>query len=102
SMEQFGRIIDSGYASGFAFGRYGTEARASLEFRGSQSLVTTSTVIDNAWHHVVVVKAGGTATIYADGATQGSVAVNAGSSISTLPVFIGYNPGEGTRGHWKG
>jgi hypothetical protein len=102
SMEAFGRIVDSGFATGFALGRNGGGRQALFEFRGSTFLVSNTDVIDNTWHHVVVVKSGATATMYTDGILQANIAVNAGSSVSTLPLFIGYNPGEGTRGHWKG
>jgi hypothetical protein len=102
TMEQFGRILDSGYATGFALGRNGGGRQVLFEFRGSPYLISTTEAIDNTWHHVAVVKSGGTATIYVDGAAQGSVAVNPDVPTNTLPLWIGYNPGEGTRGHWKG
>ena len=101
-MEGFGRILDSGYLTGFALGRYGGGRQVLFEFRGSQQLISTSEVIDNTWHHVAVVKSGGTATLYTDGVAQGGVPVNSAAPTNTLPLFIGYNPGEGTRGHWKG
>jgi len=102
SMEGFGRILDSGYLTGFALGRYGGGRQVLFEFRGSQQLVSTAEIIDNTWHHVAIVKSGGAATLYTDGVAQGSVPVNPAAPTNTLPLFIGYNPGEGTRGHWKG
>jgi hypothetical protein len=45
---------------------------------------------------------GGTATLFIDGLAEASVPVNTGPPTNTLPSFIGYNPGEGTRSHWKG
>src|SRR5262249_46485645 len=92
----------TGFGSGFALGRFGGSQLVAFEFRGSARLASTAPVIDNAWHHIVVVKSDATATMYADGVLQASGPVNAGPSISTLPLFIGYNPGEGIPGHWKG
>jgi len=102
TMEGWGRIVDTGFATGFALGRFGGSQQVAFEFRGSAVLGSAALVIDNAWHHIVVVKSGATATMYADGVLQGSVPVNAGGPVSTLPLFIGYNPGEGIQGHWRG
>ena len=93
-------------ASGFAFGRMGTTGQVGFEFLASGSkgnaFATTSTVIDNTWHHVVVIKQGNQAFIYADGVLENSETVSTASQNNALPLLIGYNPGEGTRGHWKG
>lgn len=102
AMEGYGRIIDKGYASGYALGNQSGTRKIMFEYLRGPWLVTKSDVIDNTWHHIAVVKAGTTATIYADGKAENSVTVSSAAENNTLPLFIGYNPGEGQQGHWKG
>lgn len=106
TMETWGRILDKGYSTGFALGRQSNTNKVEFEFLGSGSLgnnfTTTSTVIDNTWHHITVTKQGNTARIYADGKLENTETVTTSSQDNALPLYIGYNPGEGTLGHWKG
>ena len=106
TMQLWGRILDKGFLTGYAFGRAGSSNRVGFEFLGSgsqgNSFSTTSNVIDNSWHHVAVVKSQNTATIYADGVAENSETVSMNSQDNTLPLWIGYNPNQGTRGYWKG
>src|SRR5439155_8273912 len=71
TMEQWGRIADKGFATGWCLGRKEATNKVGFEFldSGSQGnrFSTTSNVIDNTWHHVAVVVENRTATIYADG-----------------------------------
>lgn len=102
----WGRILDKGFSSGFALGRLATSRKVGFEFlaSGSQgnSFGTTSDVIDNTWHHVAVVKSGTTVRIYADGVEENSETVSAASQQNSRPLLIGFNPGEGIQGYWKG
>ena len=106
TMEQWGRILDKGFATGYAFGRRASTNKVGFEFldSGSQgnSFSTVSDVIDNTWHHVAVVVENRTAAIYADGVAENSETLSTANQDNSLPLWIGYNPGEGTRGHWKG
>lgn len=106
TMEEWGRIIDKGYSTGWCFGRMASTNKVGFEFLASGSqgngFSTTSDVIDNTWHHVAVVVENGVATIYADGSAENSETVSTDNQDNSLPLLIGYNPGEGTQGHWKG
>jgi RHS repeat-associated protein len=106
TMQAWGRIIDKGYNTAFALGRRYTSDQVSFEFlnSGSQgnSFTTTTDVIDGTWHYITVVKRGTTATIYADGVSENSETVSSAAQNNTLPLLIGYNPGEGYLGYWKG
>lgn len=106
TMESWGRILDKGFATGYALGRREASNKVSFEFLASGSqgngFSTTSDVIDNNWHHVAVTVENGTATIYADGVAENNETVAVLDQNNTLPLYVGYNPGEGTRGHWKG
>jgi hypothetical protein len=63
---------------------------------------TTTPLIDNTWHHVTLVKNGNTVTIYADGQAENTHTINVVTQDNTLPLLIGFNPGEGVQGFWKG
>jgi RHS repeat-associated protein len=106
TMSDWGRIIDKGYASGYALGRFANTNRVSFEFLASGSqgsnFTTTRNVIDNTWHQITVVKSGNTASLYADGVLQNTETVSSAAQNNTLPLLIGYNPGEGGQSHWKG
>lgn len=97
-MESWGRILDKGYWSGFALGRVGNSNRVGFEWldSGSQNeFGTVSQVIDGRWHHIALVKARSTAIVYADGVRENSESVRVASQDNSLPLLIGYNPGEG-------
>jgi hypothetical protein len=103
SMNEWGRIFDKGFFSAYELGRTGFSSTIGFTYLNSNSAFSsTSSLIDNTWHHVALVKSGTTATVYANGAAENSVAVRSASQDNALPLFIGYNPGEGTRGYWKG
>ena len=119
AMNSWGRIFDKGFATAFCFGRVSTSNKVGFEYlnTGSQGngFSTISDVIDGTWHHVAVVKeyapatdcGGGMfadykATLYADGVAENWECVGNVPASNTLPLLIGWNPGEGTRGHWKG
>ena len=102
-MNEWARILDKGYFSGYELGRTGFASTIGFTYLNSDpTFSSTSSLIDNTWHHVAVVKSGGTASLYIDGILQSSIVVNLGAPTNTFPMFIGYNPGEGIRGHWKG
>ena len=102
-MNEWGRILDKGYASGYELGRTGFAHTVGFTFLNSDpSFTSTSDVIDETWHHIAVVKSGTTATVYADGVAEGTVTVSSGMQDNALPLLIGYNPGEGLRGAWMG
>lgn len=106
TMNSWGRILDKGYSDGYALGRFSNTNRVSFEFLNSGSLgsnfATTTDVIDNTWHQITVVKAGNMASLYADGILENTETVSAAAQNNTLPLLIGYNPGEGFQSHWKG
>jgi T5SS/PEP-CTERM-associated repeat protein len=103
TMDQWGRIFDKGYASAYSLHKRASSSAIGFEmFVSGNGFGTTSPLIDNAWHHVALVKSGTTVTIYADGAAEGSNTVFGGAQDNALPLLIGYNPGEGTQGYWKG
>jgi formylglycine-generating enzyme len=106
TMNQWGRIFDKGFASGYALGKRADENTVAFEHlaSGSQGNLfdTTSNLIDNTWHHVALVKSGNTATIYADGSLENTQTVSTALQNNALPLYIGYNPGEGILGYWKG
>ncbi len=106
TMDQWGRIIDKGFASAYAFGRRSFTNAVGFEFLNSGSqgngFGTTTNLIDNTWHHVAVTKAGTTVTIYADGDAENTETVSSAIQNGALPLLIGANPGEGITGFWKG
>jgi RHS repeat-associated protein len=106
TMSDWGRIIDKGFADGYALGRMSNTDRVSFEFLGSGSqgnnFTTTTNVIDNTWHQISVVKAGNTANLYVDGVLENTETVSTAAQNNTRPLLIGYNPGEGQQSHWKG
>src|SRR5262249_23215300 len=69
TMQDWGRILDKGFATGYEIGRVSNTNRVGFVMLDPASDLngfgTTSDVIDNTWHHIAVVKAGTTATIYA-------------------------------------
>jgi hypothetical protein len=105
-MDPWGRILDKGFASGYTLGRRaGTEA-IGFEFLASGSqgnnFATDSALVDGDWHHVALVKAGNTVSLYADGTLENSQTVSGAAQDNALPLLIGYNPGQGALGFWKG
>jgi hypothetical protein len=103
AMNQLARILDKGYFSGYELGRTSFAPTIGFTYLNSDPAFTSSSsLIDNTWHHVAIVKSGTTATVYADGVAQGTVAVSSGSQDNALPLLIGYNPGEGLQGAWMG
>jgi hypothetical protein len=106
AMDPWGRIFDKGFASGYALGKRSFTNTIGSEFLASGSqgngFGTTSDLIDNTWHHVAVTKSGTTLTIYADGDAENSETVSGATQTSSLPLLIGFNPGEGIQGYWKG
>jgi hypothetical protein len=106
SMNDWARILDKGYSSGYTLGRTGNTANVNFEYLNSGTqgsfFSNSGTVIDNAWHHIALVKSGTTVSIYANGHVQNTETVSAAPQNNTNPLFIGYNPGEGLLGYWKG
>ena len=102
TMEPFGRIVDKGYATGFALGAAGDGRLSLFELAGSAQLFSRDPIADQAWHHVAVVRSGTELILYRDGVEQGRVTRPPVTASGTMPLLIGFNPGEGTRGHWKG
>jgi hypothetical protein len=103
TMNQWGRIFDKGYFSGYAFGRRSFSNAIGFEMLASNpDYGTASSLVDNEWHHVALVKSGSTATIYADGVAEGSNTVSLANQSNALPLLIGFNPGEGIQGFWRG
>jgi formylglycine-generating enzyme required for sulfatase activity len=106
TMNDWGRIFDKGYASGYAFGKRSNTTNIAFEYLASGSqgnaFGTTSSLIDNTWHHVALIKSGTTVAIYADGAVENSETVSGGIQNTANPLLIGFNPGEGIMGYWKG
>ncbi|MEX2170423.1 MAG: LamG-like jellyroll fold domain-containing protein [Pirellulales bacterium] len=106
TMNAWGRIFDKGFASGYALGRQANSNTIAFEFLASGSqgntFDTVASLIDNTWHHVALVKSGTSVTIYADGAPENTETVSGASQNNTRSLLIGYNPGEGILGYWKG
>jgi formylglycine-generating enzyme len=106
TMNQWGRIFDKGFSSGYTLGARAGDNTIAFEFlaSGSQGNVfdTATNLIDNTWHHVALVKAGTSVTIYADGVAENTQTVSGAAQNNALPLLIGYNPGEGIIGYWKG
>ena len=106
TMDLWGRVFDKGFSTGYALGRRFNVSTLSFEHLASgeqgNTFDTSSNLIDNTWHHVAVVKSGNTATIYADGVLENTEFVSAAAQDNSLPLYIGYNPGEGVLGYWKG
>ena len=103
TMDQWGRILDKGYATAYSFHRRAATNEVGFEmFVSGNGYATTTPVIDNTWHHVALVKDGTTVTIYADGDAEGTNAVSGAAQNNALPLLIGFNPGEGVQGYWKG
>jgi sulfatase modifying factor 1 len=103
TMNQWGRVFDKGYASAYSLHRRGSDNHIGFEMLNSGNFFGTDTpLIDNTWHHVALVKSGTTVTVYADGDAESSNTVSGASQNNALPLLIGYNPGEGTQGYWKG
>lgn len=103
SMGQWARIFDKGYASAYSLHRRASTNEIGFEMLSSGNVFATDTpLIDNTWHHVALVKNGTTVTIYADGEAENTSTVSAAAQNNSRPLLIGYNPGEGTLGYWKG
>lgn len=106
TMDQWGRIIDKGFASAYALGKRWVTNEVGFEFLNSGSqgngFGTGTDLIDNTWHHVAVTKSGTNVTIYADGDAENTETVSSAIQNGALPLLIGANPGEGTTGFWKG
>jgi sulfatase modifying factor 1 len=106
TMDQWGRIMDKGFSSGYALSRRASENSISFEFLASgtqgNNFDTSSSLVDNSWHHVAVTKFGTTVTIYADGDAENTQSVSSAIQNGALPLLIGANPGEGITGFWKG
>jgi formylglycine-generating enzyme required for sulfatase activity len=102
-MNQWGRIFDKGYASGYSLHRRGFDNHIGFEMQNSGNFFGTETpLIDGAWHHVALVKSGVSVKIYADGVAENTHTVSGASQNNSLPLLIGFNPGEGIMGFWKG
>ena len=102
-MNQWARIFDKGFASAYSLHRRASTNEIGFEMLNSGNGFGTNTpLIDNTWHHVALVKSGTTVTIYADGESENTNTVSAASQNNSLPLLIGFNPGEGTQGYWKG
>ena len=103
AMTQWARIFDKGFASAYSLHRReGTNTIGFEMFASGNAFATTTQLITNTWHHVAIVKNGTNLTIYADGGAEGTNTVSGASQNNALPLYIGYNPGEGTTGYWKG
>jgi T5SS/PEP-CTERM-associated repeat protein len=103
SMHQWARIFDKGYASAYSLHRRAFTNEIGFEMLNSGNFFATdSLLIDNTWHHVALVKDGTTVTIYADGEAENSNSVSGAAQENSLPLLIGFNPGEGIQGFWKG
>jgi hypothetical protein len=61
--------------------------------------LSNKTVNDNVWHHIVLVRTGGTGTIYIDGVLDKSFAGRSGNFDNNQPVYMGglYNFGSQER-----
>lgn len=77
-----------------------------LEVAGTGFFIVGATTgrFDNAWHHVVFVRSGGTTgTIYVDGVVDGTAAAAAGVlTVSPAPIVIGARPDSPTQWFAKG
>ena len=103
-MNAWGRIFDKGFASGYSLTRRGFLDSIGFEMlsTGAGFGTTTTPFLNNTWHHVALVKSGTTVTIYADGDAEGTNTVSGAAQNNSLPLLIGFNPGEGELGYWKG
>jgi hypothetical protein len=101
-MNQWGRIFDKGYSTGYELGRTDASARVGFVYKSSLYADSASDLIDGTWHHVALVKQGTLARLYADGDLESTISVTPALQENAFPFLIGYNPGEGIQGYWKG
>jgi len=98
--QQWARVVDKFYGTGYCFGRVGGELTIGAEFGGNpNNFASTTPVFDNAWHHIALVRDVKTVedlqisqlNIYVDGNKENSiVAPNADvENLDTTPVRIG-------------
>ena len=55
--------------------RVESDGTVEMDWNGSTRISSTTTVDDNRWHHLSVIKSGTTATMYIDGVAEGSASV---------------------------
>jgi hypothetical protein len=98
--QDWARVVDKFYGTGYCFGKVGNGLIIGAEFGGNpNSFASTTPVFDNAWHHVALVRDVKTVEdlkisqliIYVDGNKESNaVAPNADvKNLDTTPVRIG-------------
>ena len=103
TMNSWARIFDKGYASGYELGKTDTSSKIGFTYLFFNSYADSlSDLVDNTWHHVAITKQGAIVSLYADGDLESAINVSFASQDNALPLLIGYNPGEGVPGYWKG
>jgi len=100
TSQDWARVVDKFYGTGYCFGKVGNGLTIGSEFGGNpNSFASTTAVFDNAWHHVALVRDVKTVedlmisqlTIYVDGNKESNaIAPNADvKNLDTTPVRIG-------------
>ena len=87
----FGRNTYAFNNGGFPRIEFNSAAKASLTYAANTTIVGTTTVTVNTWHHIAVVRYSGVIAFYLNGVSQGSAAYST-SIPATYDVLIGNAP----------
>jgi len=87
----FGRNTYAFNNGGFPRIEFNSAAKASLTYAANTTIVGTTTVTVNTWHHIAVVRYSGVIAFYLNGVSQGSATYST-SIPATYDVLIGNAP----------
>ena len=88
SAIQIGHILSGASNGGFA-----------SYYSSSGIIITGTTDIRNAWHHIAVVRSSGTVTLYVDGTSEGTPITDTNNKVYNDPKIGSYS---GTSGDFQG
>jgi len=88
SAIQIGHILSSAASNGFA-----------SYYASSGIVITGTTDIRNAWHHLALVRNSGTVTLYVDGTAEGTPITDTNNKVYNDPKIGSY---DGTQGDMQG
>jgi len=94
----FGRNTYAFNNGGFPRVAFSSASKLYLTYAANTTMVGTTTVTLNTWHHIAVVRYSGTITYYLDGVSQGTATYNT-SIPATYDILIGDSPWSSIETH---
>ena len=91
----FGRNTYAFNNGGFPRIEFNSAAKASLTYAANTTIVGTTTVTVNTWHHIAVVRYSGVIAFYLNGVSQGTATYST-SIPATYDILIGNAPWSST------